>query len=348
MPLEKGRWMLVNGIQISFFGLSFFVFPFCFCSSLTQKLWKDFSFFPLPVLLIHWKDSSHVISTFNLTNEASWLELIAFPQGHNSICNVHDQSPRALESGSRQGAIEDQKQPPFIFRACSKQILVSSRSCQSYKEPQRCTGRDFGWSVHIVGVYQEGPVLECAWKSSAACGNALQHHIYCFTAVFSPNTGRAHGCGTQCANGGHLSAFFRRKQRSRASNAEARMRAFLLHFHRSTSSQHHRESHSHSCATFLSAMKQPLMQVPQAWSTARFNWTMSSCDCVITVWGSNHTPPCGKHEWISVRGEGIICLKHASSKYTAKILAQGELKFGFIGFTVRPPSRDPVGVVSFN
>lgn len=123
---------------------------------------------------------------------------------------------------------------------------------------------------------------------------------------FSPNTGRAHGCGTQCANGGHLSAFFRRKQRSRGSNAEARTRAFLLHFHRSTSSQHRWESHSHSCATFLSALKQPLMQVPQAWSAARFNWTMSSCGCVITVWGSNHTPARGKHEWISFRNEGLI------------------------------------------
>lgn len=284
------------------FFLSFFLSLYFLSASAAQR-----GFFS-PVLLIHWKDSSHVISTFNLTNEASWLELIAFPQGHNSICNVHDQSPRALESGSRQGAIEDQEQPPFIFRACSKQIRRSARSCQSYKEPQCCTGRDleeqqgrpYGWSV------SGGSVLESAWRSSAACGDVLQHHIYCFTAVFSPNTGRAHGCGTQRANGGHLSAFFRRKQRGHASNAEARTRTFLLHFHRSTSSQHRSESHSHSCATFLSTMKQPLMRVPQAWSAARFNWTMSSCGCVITVWGSNHTLTRGKHEWIRVRGEGII------------------------------------------
>lgn len=126
------------------------LFPFCFCCSPTQRLWERFFFHP--ALLIHWKDSSHVISTFNLTNEASWLELIAFPQGHNSICNVHDQSRRALESGSRQGAIEGQKQPPFIFRACSKQIRQHFRSCQSCKEPQRCTRRDLEeWPRHPYG-----------------------------------------------------------------------------------------------------------------------------------------------------------------------------------------------------
>lgn len=308
MLLEKER-TVVSRIQFSFFNLTFFPFS-SLCISFLLLLLPNaetlIGFF-FPVLLIHWKDSSHVISTFNLTNESSWLELIAFPQGHNSICNVHDQSPCALESGSRQGAIEDQKQPPFIFRACSKQIRQNSTSCQSYKEPQRCTGRDLEkWPERPYGRRISGrSVLECAWRSWATCGNVLRHHIYCFTAVFSPNTGRAHGCGAQCANGGHLSAFFRRKQRSRASDAEARTRAFLLHFHRSTSSQHHWESHSHSCATFLSAMKQPLMRVPQAWSAARFNWTMSSCGCVITVWGSNGTPR-RKYEWISARGEGII------------------------------------------
>lgn len=134
------------------FPFPFFVFPFFFCCSITQRFRRVS---PHPILLIHWKDSSHVISTFNLTNEASWLELIAFPQGHNSICNVHDQSPRALVSGSRQGAIEDQKTSPFIFRACSKQIRWSSRSCQSYKEPQSCNGHDsekwprppYGWRI---------------------------------------------------------------------------------------------------------------------------------------------------------------------------------------------------------
>lgn len=101
---QTDRWMLLNSSQIFSPLPPLPPLPFdIFCALLPlNRGHLEFS-----VRLIHWEDSSHVISTFNLTNEDSWLELIAFPQGHNSICDVHHQSPSTLEyHGWTWGAVQ--------------------------------------------------------------------------------------------------------------------------------------------------------------------------------------------------------------------------------------------------
>lgn len=199
--------------------------------------------------------------------------------------------------------MEDQKQPAFIFRACSKQIRQSPRSCQSCKEPRRCTVRErvrdsaYIRGVRIrVGLKDFRSMLQCPSTSyllfysslfpqTQAEPLAVVHHVLMVaTWVLFSDVNSADVHQTLRQERGLFSSI-------------------------SIVPPHHNTTEKATLIPvrlFFSAMKQPLMQVPQAWSAARFNWTMSSCGCVITVWGSNRTPTRGKHEWISLRGEGII------------------------------------------